>query len=121
MKHIFQRIGTAILAFILVVGIILEPGTTLRVSAASSSGIKNNGTGGIYIDINSAPYTTFQNYSWGEYAYTSSGCAWFASARVNQLTGKGNVIRAGTNWWNGGNGREGFSTGQTPSAPAIIC
>ena len=45
MKHIFQRIGTAILAFILVVGIILEPGTTLRVSAASSSGIKNNGTG----------------------------------------------------------------------------
>lgn len=40
MKHIFQRIGTAILAFILVVGIILEPGTTLRVSAASSSGIK---------------------------------------------------------------------------------
>lgn len=121
MKHIFQRIGTAILAVILVVGIVLEPGTTLRVSAASSSGIKNNGTGGIYIDINSAPYTTFQNYSWGEYAYTSSGCAWFASARVNQLTGKGNVIRAGTNWWNGGNGREGFSTGQTPSAPAIIC
>ena len=121
MKHIFQRIGTAILAVILVVGIVLEPGTTLKVSAASSSGIKNNCTGGIYIDINSAPYTTFQNYSWGEYAYTSSGCAWFASARVNQLTGKGNVIRAGTNWWNGGNGREGFSTGQTPSAPAIIC
>ena len=87
MKHIFQRIGTAILAVILVVGIVLEPGTTLKVSAASSSGIKNNGTGGIYIDINSAPYTTFQNYSWGEYAYTSSGCAWFASARVNQLTG----------------------------------
>lgn len=121
MKHIFQRIGTAILAFILVVGIILEPGTTLKVSAASSSGIKNNGTGGIYIDINSAPYTTFQSYSYGQYAYTNVGCAWFASARVNQLTGKGNVIRAGTNWWNGGNGREGFSTGQTPSAPAIIC
>lgn len=121
MKHIFQRIGTAILAVILVVGIVLEPGTTLKVSAASSSGIKNNGTGGIYIDINSAPYTTFQSYSYGQYAYTNVGCAWFASARVNQLTGKGNVIRAGTNWWNGGNGREGFSTGQTPSAPAIIC
>lgn len=34
---------------------------------------------------------------------------------------KGNIVRAGTNWWNGGNGREGFQTGQTPLAPAIVC
>ena len=65
----------------------------IPVNATCSAGINGNGTGGIYIDINSAPYTTFAGYSYGEYAYTSQGCAWFASARVNQLTGKGNVIR----------------------------
>lgn len=121
MKQIFQRIGTVMLVFLIVIGIILEPQSAMEVSAACSSGIKNNGTGGVSIDINSAPYTTFQSYSWGQYAYTNEGCAWFASARVNQLTGKGNIVRAGTNWWNGGNGREGFQTGQTPSAPAIVC
>ena len=121
MKRILKRAGTIILTLLLVVGIILEPHSTMNVLAACSSGIKNNGTGGIYININSTPYTTFQNYSYGEYAYTNQGCAWFASARVNQLTGKGNIIRAGTNWWNSGNGREGFATGQTPAAPAIIC
>ncbi len=89
-------------------------------NATCSAGINGNGTGGIYIDINSAPYTTFAGYSYGEYAYTSQGCAWFASARVNQLTGKGNVIRSATNWWNNC-GSYGFSRGSTPKAGSIIC
>ena len=128
---LWKRICTGMMALLLLTGTVVASPGTLTVKAeeevqsenrmAASSGIKNNGTGGISININSAPYTTFQGYSYGEYAYTSSGCAWFASARTNQLTGKGNVIRAGTNWWNGGNGREGFSTGQTPAAPALIC
>ena len=109
-----------LLSLFVCVGIaVLARGTV--VNAAAASGILNNGCGGIYIDINADPYTTFQGYSWGQYAYTNEGCAWFASARTNQLTGKGNVVRAGTNWWNGGKGREGFATGQTPAAPALIC
>ena len=92
----------------------------IPVNATCSAGINGNGTGGIYIDINSAPYTTFAGYSYGEYAYTSQGCAWFASARVNQLTGKGNVIRSATNWWNNC-GSYGFNRGSTPQAGSIIC
>lgn len=57
MKQIFQRIGTVMLVFLIVIGIILEPQSAMEVSAACSSGIKNNGTGGVSIDINSAPYT----------------------------------------------------------------
>lgn len=92
----------------------------IPVNATCSAGINGNGTGGIYIDINSAPYTTFAGYSYGEYAYTSQGCAWFASARVNQLTGNGNVIRSATNWWNNC-GSYGFNRGSTPQAGSIIC
>ena len=88
--------------------------------ANAPSGIKNNGLGGIYIDINSAPFTTFAGYSYGQYAYTSSGCAWYASARVNQLTGKGSTIRSASNWWNNCESY-GFSRGSTPKAGSIIC
>ena len=37
----------------------------IPVNATCSAGINGNGTGGIYIDINSAPYTTFAGYSYG--------------------------------------------------------
>ncbi len=90
-------------------------------SASAPEGIKGNGTGGIWIDINGAPYTTFQGYSYGQYAYTKEGCAWFASARVNELTGKGNTIWSGTKWWNDGKGQLGFITGQTIQAKALAC
>lgn len=92
----------------------------LEADANASEGIQNNGTAGISININSAPYTTFSNYSYGQYAYGPEGCAWFASARVNQLTGKGNIIRAGTNWWDN-YAVNGFSRGSTPKAGSIIC
>lgn len=52
--------------------------------ATAASGIKGNGTDGIYIDINAAPYTTYANKAYGQYAYGNEGCAWFASSRVCQ-------------------------------------
>ena len=70
------------------------------VNATCSSGIKGNGTNGISININAAPYTTFAGYSYGQYAYGKEGCAWFASARVKELTGQGNTIFSGWAWYN---------------------
>ena len=68
-------------------------GLSMVDAASAPSGILGNGTGGIYIDINSAPYTTYQKKPrWGINAYTEVGCAWFASARVYQLTGNDNPI-----------------------------
>lgn len=89
-------------------------------NATCAYGIKNNGLGGIYIDINSEPYTTFATYSYGYNAYTSVGCAWYASARVNDLTGKGSIIRSASNWWNNGESY-GFTKSSTPVAGSIIC
>lgn len=87
-----------------------------------AAGIANNGLAGIYIDINAAPYTDFANIpNWGKYAYGPSGCAWFASARVKQLTGKGNMIYSGSSWWNQQYANLGFGRGSTISAPAIAC
>lgn len=93
-------------------------GTT--VFAAAANGIYGNGTNGISIDINAAPYTTFAGYAYGGNAYGAAGCAWFASARVNQLTGKGSTIRAGTNWWRNASSL-GYTKGQDAKAKAIAC
>ncbi|WP_283170274.1 CHAP domain-containing protein [Curtanaerobium respiraculi] len=76
---------------------------------------------GIEIDINAAPYTTFAGYSYGSYAYTSEGCAWFASARVNDLTGKGNRIWSGRNWYTTQYAEYGLSRGQEIQAKALAC
>jgi len=93
-----------------------------KVFAGAPNGIYNNGLNGIYIDINSSPYTNFQTYGeWGQYAYTTVGCAWFASARVNQLTGKGNTIFAGDNWYYNQYANYGFSRGQSIRAKALAC
>ena len=105
-----------VLLFVLVLTMIRT-----EVSAACSDGIRNNGTGGISIDINAAPYTTFSTYSYGNNAYTSVGCAWYASARVNQLTGKGNTIWSGSSWYNSAYSSCGFSRGTEVRAPAIVC
>lgn len=88
-----------------------------------SSGILNNGTGGIYIDINSSPYTITAKVpvDGKYYAYTSSGCAWFASARVKQLTGKCDTIWSGKSWYETTYANYGFSRGQSPKAGALIC
>ena len=55
--------------------------------------IMGNGTGGIKIDINAAPYSTKKHRVNGyEISYTSVGCTWFVASRVEQLTGKKNVV-----------------------------
>lgn len=118
-----------VIAFIVCVGLSLgifdvpkgmEKFSMVKEVRAASGGIANNGLGGININIYGSPYTDFRNFSMGEYAYTESGCAWFASARVNQLTGQGTTIRAGTNWWRNA-ASLGYSRGQELKAPAIAC
>ena len=91
------------------------------VNATCSSGIKGNGTSGISININGAPYTTFAGYSYGQYAYGKEGCAWFASARVKELTGKGNTIFSGWAWYNTQYSNYGFSRGSVPRARSLAC
>ena len=80
----------------------------------AAAGIAGNGTQGIYIDINAAPYTTMaQVPTWGKYAYGVSGCAWFATSRAKQLTGKNiSNIYAGPNWYNNMYRSFGFSRGK---------
>lgn len=93
-----------------------------KAEAAAASGIAGNGLAGITIDINAAPYTEFANIdTWGTYAYGPQGCAWFASARVNQLTGKGNMIYSGKTWYNSAYSALGFLRGSELRAPAIAC
>ena len=91
------------------------------VNATCSSGIKGNGINGISININAAPYTTFASYPWGQYAYGKEGCAWFASARVKELTGKGSAIYSGWAWYNTQYGNYGFSIGSEPRARSLAC
>lgn len=97
-------------------------GLSMVDAASAPSGILGNGTGGIYIDINSAPYTTYQKKPrWGINAYTEVGCAWFASARVYQLTGKDNPIYSGSTWYNTAYSTYGFTRGNVPQAKALAC
>ena len=82
-------------------------------------GIKNNGAYGIYIDINKEPYISYSKYSYSG-AYGNMGCAWFASARAKQKTGKGTTLAGGPNWWN--NYRNwNLTRGSVPKADSLIC
>ena len=57
--------------------------------SASAATIENNGYRNIYIDINSGQYSAMASVpTWGQYAYTPYGCAWFATARTREITGK---------------------------------
>ncbi len=83
--------------------------------------IYGNGTDGIYIDIDKDPYRKFSKYPHGENAYKNTGCAWFASARVNDITEKGSVIWSGPSWWENAESY-GFARGSgTPTGKAIAC
>lgn len=97
-------------------------GTTGVGAAAARGPIKGNGTNGIYIDILGYPYTNYANIeNWGQWAYTDQGCAWFASARAKELTGKGYTIYSGYSWYNSTYATFGFSRGNTPRAKALAC
>ena len=86
-----------------------------------AQGIKGNGEGGLYIDINAAPYTTYANHAGGSVAYTSVGCTWFVAARVNQLTGKTVPINGANYWYNTQYKNLGFTRGQELRAKAVVC
>ena len=88
---------------------------------AKAATIRNNGLGGIVIDINNAPYNDSRWRAYGD-PYGSGGCTWFVGARVMQLTGKGSYnTQVGRTWYNSYGASLGFSTGQTIKAPAVIC
>lgn len=98
-------------------------GCTMVAQAAGESGILGNGTGGIYIDINSYPYTHYaQDPNFGKWAYTEQGCAWFATSRASQITGKQfSTIYSGSNWYNNAYSYYGFSHGQEIRENALAC
>ena len=83
--------------------------------------IAGNGTGGLYLDINNDPYAYFSRKSWGQYAYGTEGCAWFASARAYQITGEDSPIFSGSTWYNTQYTNYGYSRGQTIRAKALVC
>ena len=90
----------------------------VMVRAVCSGDIVGNGLGGIYINVRSAPYTTFANN--GFKPYQRGGCGWFASARAYELTGKCKTTWNGQGWWNRGT-NYGYTKGQTAKAKALIC
>ena len=93
-----------------------------KTTATKVSGIQNNGYNGIKININAAPYTTFAKIPGvGSYAYGKYGCAWFASSRVKQVTGKGSTIWGGPSWYNTQYKNYGFTRGKTPKARSLAC
>lgn len=91
--------------------------------AHGSNGIAGNGTNGISINIYADPYNSFsQIATWGKYAWGPSGCAWFASARVKELTGKGSMIYSGYSWFYSQYASYGFTRGSaTPTGKALAC
>lgn len=116
-----NNINHLFVSLILILSISLGSGCIVEAQGSAPSGIRNNGTGGIYVDINSSPFTDFAGYTLGENAYGPYGCAWYASARVNQLTGKGSTIFSGKSWYNTQYANYGFSRGQEPKSGSLIC
>ncbi|RKI43272.1 hypothetical protein D7V86_00715 [bacterium D16-51] len=115
-----KKICSVLVTFSLIIGLFVVQGRSAE--AGAPGGIAGNGTGGISIDINAAPYTDYANIpNWGQYAYGASGCAWFASARVNQLTGANCTIYSGKSWYNSAYATFGFSRGSVLNAKALAC
>lgn len=110
-----RKILSIVAALLMVVS--LAVGSTFSTPDATAtcpSGIMNNGLNGIYININRAPYTTLAETT--SYAYKRGGCAWFASSRARELTGKNISIHGPSNWWNTYYANYGFTKGYTPRA-----
>ncbi len=116
-----KRFISTLLCLLMMVSVAVM-GTASADAAAARGPIKGNGTNGIYIDILGYPYTNYANIAnWGQWAYTNQGCAWFASARVKELTGKGSNIYSGYSWYNSTYATFGFSRGSVPKAKALAC
>lgn len=116
-----RRILSLVASFFLTLSVILG-GVVSETSANAPKGIYNNGYNGITININAAPYTTLATVpTWGQYAYTNEGCAWFASSRVRELTGKNCTIYSGRSWYNIQYANYGFTRGSVIRAKALAC
>ena len=117
-KVINKRIIAACCAVFLIMTMIVAP-----VHAYTGNGIKNNGLDGITINIYGSPYSEMAKVpTWGQYAYGSEGCAWFATSRAKQLTGKNiTTIFSGTSWYNTQYANYGFTRGSTIRAKALAC
>lgn len=110
-----KKIATVLAALVMVMTLaVTSVFSTPESEALAPSGIMNNGLNGIYIDINRAPYTTLAETT--SYAYRRGGCAWFASSRARELTGKNISIHGPSNWWNTYYANYGFTKGYTPRA-----
>lgn len=128
-KKIIRKILTVLLCLGLVFGMLdgipFIRENLSKVSMAKAlcaEGIQGNGMGGISININAGYYASYASIpTYGQYAYTKLGCAWFASARVRELTGKGTTIYGGSNWYNKAGPNLGFSRGAGLQAKAIAC
>lgn len=110
-----------VLSMIICLMMIISVFSVLPLNVGAVAGIANNGLGGIYIDINAAPYTDGRWYEYGD-PYGNSGCTWFVGARVMQLTGKGSYFTQNPSSWYYSYGPSlGFNTVSTPQAPSVIC
>lgn len=114
-----SKIISVIITFVLLVGLTIGVVnmTSTDSKATCSAGIMNNGLNGIYININAAPYTTLAQTT--SVAYNRGGCAWFASSRAKQLTGKNISIHGPANWLNSKYANYGFTKGTTPRAKSL--
>ena len=83
--------------------------------------ISGNGTNGIKIDIHGEIYKSYAKKTYGNYAYGPEGCAWFASARASELTGKDTPIFDGWNWYHTWYKNYGYTRGQKLHAKALAC
>ena len=108
-----SKIISLIITFVLIVGLTVGVVnmTSTKSEASCSAGIMNNGLNGIYININAAPYTTLATTT--SVAYRRGGCAWFASSRARQLTGKNISIHGPANWLNSKYALYGFTRGSS--------
>ena len=115
MKH---RIAGVFLATCCMITLLL-----VSANAITGRGIFNNGLDGISINIYSSPYTDYSKVpEWGPNAYGPSGCAWFATSRAAQLTGKNfGTIYSGQKWYNEAYKKFGFTRGKVIKAKALAC
>lgn len=114
-----SRVISLLITFVLFIGLIVGVinMTGNKAQASAPSGIMNNGLGGIHININSAPYTTLAKTT--SVAYRRGGCAWFASSRARELTGKNISIHSPAHWLNANYANYGFTRGSQPKAKAL--
>lgn len=105
---------------LMISGSLMSPLDAYAATTRCDKGIYKNGLGGINININAAPYNTIFVKNQGgfeRHAYGQSGCAWFASARAKQLTGKNiRYIWDANSWWNK---YSSFGFGRIPKGKGI--